>query len=202
MSGFQLKLFIIRKVAVIWAFLILTLLASCVSIYNIDEPNNNQIDISQYIIRNLRSKHKSFLNKTNVIIITQSDSINNNEFIYGIYDIGSVQDIEVRPDSIGFSFKNFKEIDRKLFVYESQNIEKKPSEIYEMLHKYNVRLDSCSYKYRYVTYNLQKHTDCSKSRKSHFTDNDFSSIYYKVYIDKKLKKIRLKQIEGRKLFSY
>lgn len=202
MNRLQLEFLLIRKGVVIWAFSTLILTTSCTSIYKINEPQNDLVDIPQYIIQNIRSKHKSFLNKTNVIIIMQSDSINNNEFIYGIYDKGYVQDMEVRPDSIRFSYENIKEIDGNLFVYESRNIKKEPSEIYKALHKYEVRLDSCSYKYRYVTNNLQKHTNCTKSRKSHFLDNEFSSIYYKVNIDKKLKKIRLKQIQVRKVNSY
>ena len=194
MSILLSKVHIIRKVSVIWVFSLLILTTSCASVYSIDESHDNRVDIPQYIIQNLRSKHKRFLNETNVIIIIQSDSINNDELIYSVYDKGSVQDIEVRPDSIKFSFENFKEIDGKLFVYESRDIKKKPSDIYELFHKYNVRLDSCSYKYKYITYNLQKYMDCSNSRKSHFPNNHFSYIFYKVYVDKKLNKIRLKQI--------
>ncbi len=183
-----------KKILKIIFILSLILTTACSSVFELSENNIKQIDIPHYIIQDLKSKHKDFLNDTNVIIITKFDNISDSEVVYGVYDKGYVQDIEVRPDSISFSFKNFDEIHGKLFIWESNDRIKKPSEVYKVFNKYNVRIDSCAYKYRYETNNVKKLTSCTNNRKSFFTDNDFLSIYYKAKVNIKKKRLILKTV--------
>jgi len=175
----------------------LLLFTSCASTYDTDNKDVQNLDIPKFIIQKLKSDNSNFFNNTDVIIITLRDSIKNNEFIYGVYDKNYVQDIAVRPDSIKFSFKNYSEIDGKLFVWESFNLVKKPTEIYERFKKYNVRLDSCSYKYQYKINDVEKFSNCTKNRKSHFTSNEFSSIYYKAKVNIEKNKLVLKTVTRR-----
>ena len=172
----------------------LLLLTSCSSTYDIDYKDVQNLEIPKFIIQDLKSNNSNFFNNTDVIIITMIDSIKNNEFIYGVYDKNYVQDIPVRPDSIKFSFKNYSEIDGKLFVWESFNLVKKPTEIYEVFKKYNVRLDSCYYKYQYKINDFEKFSNCTKNQKSYFTDNEFSSIYYKAKVNIEKNKVVLKSV--------
>lgn len=185
-----------RNILKITTLLSFVFIISCASVYNMKGTNVNT-EVPKFIIKKLKSSHKDFLNNTDVIIITLKDSISNNEFVYSIYDKGSVQDIDVRPDSIKFSFNDFTEVEGKLYVWERFDSVKKPSKIYNVFNKYNVRLDSCAYKYKFLDDNLEKLTDCQKNRKSSFTDNDFSSIYYRAKLNDEKTKLVLKKMSKR-----
>jgi hypothetical protein len=152
-----------------------------------------ELNIPELIIEDLNRNYKSnFLDKTNVVIIAKYDSLNNDSFIYGVFDKPYLNDIIiVRPDSVNYTFNNFKEINNRLYIWEDNNIVKKPSEVFKVLHKYKMPLDSCKYKHYYKEKNLDKLTKCQKYLDTIYP-KEYNDIYYITKLNEKDKFVKIK----------